>query len=213
MAQRTALLVGATGVVGGFVLEHLLADPAYTAITVLTRRPLAQTQAKLRQQRINFEQLQEEQRHFAVDDVFCCLGTTLRSAGSKGAFRKVDYDYVVGAAELAAKAGAKQFLLVSAVGASPGALAFYSRVKGEAEQAIAKLGLPAVHFLRPSLLLGPRAEKRPGEAAAKALAPLLSAITVGPLAKYRPVQAEEVARRMVEIAKSGQTGVHVHHLG
>lgn len=212
MATRSALLVGATGVVGGFVLNQLLADSAYGAVTVLTRKALPQAHPKLQQVQVDFERLDEQQPCFAVDDVFCCLGTTMRTAGSKAAFRKVDFDYVVKTAELAAKAGARQFLLVSAVGASARAAAFYSRVKGEAEDTIRALNLPAAHFLRPSLLLGPRAEKRPGETAAKLFAPLLSAITVGPLAKYKPVQAEEVARRMITIAKSGQTGAHVHHL-
>ncbi len=212
MSKRTALLVGATGVVGGFVLERLLADAAYASVTVLARRNLKQQHTKLRVQIADFDLLEAQHGLFAVDDVFCCLGTTMHSAGSKAAFERVDYHYVVKCAELAAQAGAKQFLLISAVGASAKALAFYSQIKGRAEEAVRHQNIPAVHILRPSLLLGPREEQRLGEAFAKKLAPALSSIWLGPLAKYRPIEAAEVARRMVEYAKSGQTGVQIHHL-
>ncbi|MGH8529732.1 MAG: NAD(P)H-binding protein [Nevskiales bacterium] len=210
---RTALLAGATGAVGGFVLQRLLADPDYKSVTALVRRAPAQKNPKLRVQQTDFDLLDAQHALFAVDDVFCCLGTTLRSAGSKAAFERVDYHYVVKCAELAAQAGARQFLLISAIGASAKASAFYSQVKGRAEEAVKQQKIPGIHILQPSLLLGPRAESRPGEHLAKMLAPALSLITRGPLAKYRPIQAEEVARRMVDYAKSDQRGVHVHHLG
>ncbi|MGH9791890.1 MAG: NAD(P)H-binding protein [Candidatus Acidiferrales bacterium] len=210
--SRSALLVGATGAVGGFVLHGLLEDRDYSAVTVLARRDLGRKHPKLKLQVADFDLLEAQHALFAVDDVFCCLGTTLRAAGSKAAFERVDYHYVVKCAELAAQAGARQFLLVSAIGASPKALAFYSQVKGRAEEAVKQQGLRSVHILQPSLLLGPREEKRPGEHIAKLLAPALSLITQGPLAKYRPIEAEEVARRMVQYAKADQTGVHVHHL-
>ncbi len=210
--SRTALLVGATGVVGGFVLRRLLDDRDYSAVTVLARRELGQKHAKLKTQLADFDLLEAQRPLFAVDDVFCCLGTTMRAAGSKAAFERVDYHYVVKSAELAAQAGAKQFLLISAIGASPKALAFYSQIKGRAEEAVKQQGIRTVHILQPSLLLGPRAEKRPGEHLAKMLAPALSLLTRGPVAKYRPIEADEVARRMVQYAKSNQSGVHVHHL-
>lgn len=210
--SRTALLVGATGAVGGFVLQRLLEDAAYRSVTVLARRELARRHPKLTLQLADFDLLETQHALFAVDDVFCCLGTTMRQAGSKAAFERVDYHYVVKCAELAARAGAKQFLLVSAIGASPKALAFYSQVKGRAEEAVKQQGLRTVHILQPSLLLGPRAEHRPGEQFAKLLAPALGLLTRGPLAKYRPIQAEEVARRMVEFAKADQAGIHVHSL-
>ncbi len=209
---RSALLVGATGAVGGFVLQQLCADPAFQAVTVLARRQPAQNHPKLRVQQTDFDLLDAQHALFAVDDVFCCLGTTLRSAGSKAAFERVDYHYVVKCAELAAQAGARQFLLISAIGASAKSPAFYSQVKGRAEEAVKQQRIPSIHILQPSLLLGPRTESRPGEHFAKMLAPALSLITRGRLAKYRPIQAEEVARRMLAYAKSDQPGVHVHHL-
>ena len=209
---RTALLLGATGAVGGFVLRRLLEDRAYGAVAVLARRDPGVRHSRLRVELADFDLLEAQRGLFAVDDVFCCLGTTLRAAGSKAAFERVDYHYVVKSAELAAEAGAKQFLLVSAVGASPRALAFYSQVKGRAEAAVKQQAIRTIHILQPSLLLGPREEHRPGEQFAKLLAPALSLLTRGPLEKYRPIQAEEVARRMVEYAKADAAGVHVHQL-
>lgn len=210
--SRTALLLGATGAVGSLVLRRLLDDRDYRSVAVVARRELAEKHPKLKVQVADFDLLESQHALFAVDDVFCCLGTTLRAAGSKAAFERVDYHYVVKSAELAARAGAKQFLLVSAIGASPKSLAFYSRVKGRAEEAVKQQGIRTVHILQPSLLLGPRAERRPGEQFAKLAAPALSLLTRGPLARYRPIQTEEVAHRMIAYAKSDQAGVHVHHL-
>ena len=127
----TALLLGATGLVGGHVLDLLLADPAYRRVTVLGRRPVARMDSKLDQRTADFDRLGDHAISFAVDDVFCCLGTTIAQAGSQEAFRRVDHDYVVSAARLAAEHGARRFLLVTAAGANARSRIFYNRVKGE----------------------------------------------------------------------------------
>src|SRR2546422_227594 len=134
VARRTALLAGATGLVGGHVLRLLLADESYQKITVLSRRGLPVTSPKLQQRLIDFDHLADLDVP-RVDDVFCCLGTTIKKAGSQEAFRKVDFGYVEALARIAARAGAKQFLLVSAIGADAKSRVFYSRVKGETEAA------------------------------------------------------------------------------
>ena len=144
-----------------------------------------------------------------VDDVFCCLGTTIKQSGSQEAFRRVDHDYVVALAGAGLRAGATQFLLVSAIGADPASRMFYSRVKGEAEGAVRRLPYRGVQIFRPSLLLGERAEFRLGERIAALVAPLLSLALVGPLRRYRPVRAETVARAMVHIAKEAPRGSNV----
>ena len=162
-AGRTALLLGATGLVGGHVLDLLLASPRYSRVRVLGRRRLARTDAKLDSQEIDFDRLARHAELFRVDDVFCCLGTTIAKAGSQEAFRRVDLSYVVEAASLASEAGAEQFLVVSAVGADPDSRVFYNRVKGEMEAGVKRLPFRAVWILRPSLLLGEREEFRLGE--------------------------------------------------
>ncbi len=205
----SALLLGATGLVGGQVLDLLLDDPAYSRVVVLGRRPVDRRHSKLRQHVADLGRLDEHAAHFAVDDVFCCLGTTIRAAGSQQAFRRVDHDYVVGAARVAAAAGARRYLLVTAAGADAGSRIFYNRVKGEAEAGVRARPFEGVVILRPSLILGPRAERRPAEALAQRVAPALNVLMVGPLRRYRAVEARTVARVMVRLAKERPRGVRI----
>jgi len=210
--SRTALVAGATGLVGRRVVARLLRDPAYERVVVLTRRAPAITHAQLTTVISDFSDLAALGETLAADDVFCCLGTTLRRAGSREAFADVDCRMVVELARAARAAGAQQFLVISAVGASPHSLFFYSRVKGSMEAQVAQLGFPAVQILRPSLLLGEREERRPGEDFAQRTAPLLGRLTRGPLRRYQPVTADAVAEAMLQLALRGERGVHVHHL-
>lgn len=210
MRGRRALIVGATGLVGSHCLDRLLAEDIFTQVVVLTRRPLGREHAKLFEQEIDFDKLVNYGGLMEVDDVFCCLGTTLKAAGSQEAFEQVDYWYVKHLAELAAQAGVTQFLLVSAVGADPKSLFFYNRIKGQAEAVVRAQSFRTVHILRPSLLLGARRERRPGEDFAKPIAKMLSPFLFGPLKRYRPVRAEHVAEFMVHLAKQDGPGVHVH---
>jgi uncharacterized protein YbjT (DUF2867 family) len=209
---RTALIAGATGLVGAALLRRLAADADYAEVRVLGRRPPPLEAGKIRFVASDFSNLAELASELAVDDVFCCLGTTLRQAGSRAAFERVDYHMVVDLARAAHKAGAKRFLVVSAVGASARSPAFYSRVKARMEQAVGEIPFEAVHVVRPSLLLGARAEFRPGERLAQLAAPLLSLALVGPLAKYRAVEADAVAAALARLARANTRGVHVHHL-
>lgn len=210
--KRTALVAGATGLVGYSLLQRLLRDPAYGQVRALSRRPLGLRHDQLQLVQTDFRNLAALGDVLQAQDVFCCLGTTRRKAGSRAAFEDVDYRMVVELAQATRAAGAHQFIVVSAVGASRHAAAFYSRVKGRMEAAVSALGFDAVHIVRPSLLLGERGELRPGEALAQRLAPAISPLLVGPLKRYRPVDADEVGEAMVRIALGGQAGVHVHHL-
>ena len=205
----TALLLGATGLVGGHVLDLLLADPAYRRVTVLTRRPLARMDSKLDQRTADFDRLRDHEISFAVDDVFCCLGTTIAQAGSQEAFRRVDHDYVVEAARLTSEHGARRFCLVSAAGANAKSRIFYNRVKGEAEDAVRALPLEGAVILRPSLLLGERTGHRAGESVAQRVMPALHWMMVGRLRRYRAIHASTVARAMVRLAKERPRGVRV----
>jgi uncharacterized protein YbjT (DUF2867 family) len=209
---RQALVAGATGLVGGHVVERLLADAAYGAVTALGRRPLELSHPDLTSAVVDFDRLDQAAGALAADDVFCCLGTTRKQAGSEAAFRKVDQEYVVALARLARQAGAERFLLVSSVGANARSGNFYLRVKGETEDAVAALGYPTFHVFRPSFLLGDRPEARTGERlgilAARALDPLVALLK--PLARYRPVHARTVAAAMIAAALAGDRGRQVH---
>lgn len=207
--SRTALLAGATGLVGSHVLESLLADDAWSRVVTVGRRTTSHRHEKLEQRVVDLGALEALGDLPHAGDVFCCLGTTIKQAGSQQAFRRVDHDFVAGLARAGVRLGATQFLLVSAIGADPESRVFYSRVKGEAEAAVRKLPYRAIQIFRPSLLLGERAQFRLGERIAMLGAPLLSLLLVGRLRRYRPIQASAVARAMVRIAREAPRGPNV----
>jgi uncharacterized protein YbjT (DUF2867 family) len=209
METRTAAILGASGLVGGSCLRALVDDPDYSRVVTFGRRELPSfTRAKVAQRVADLDSLTAEDFR-GVQDVFCALGTTIRKAGSQAAFRHVDLELPLRAATEAVKAGAEQFVIVSSVGADPGSKNFYLRTKGEMERELAKLPFQAIHILRPSLLIGKRAEFRLGEAIAMALAPALDLLTLGALRKYHSIRAETVGRAMVAAAKQGASGASV----
>ncbi|MFZ3032583.1 MAG: NAD(P)H-binding protein [Parvibaculum sp.] len=217
--KRIALVAGATGLVGGFLVRKLLISPAFDKVIAVTRRELnghgrmIGTHPKLRQIIIPLDDMEgfPADANVKADDAFCALGTTIKRAGSQAAFRHVDFDHVVNFARAAKAAGAKRFFLVSAVGASAKSNIFYSRVKGETEEAVKAVGFQATHIFRPSMLLGERQESRPAEAVARALTPFINPLLLGGASIYRGINAETVARAMVGAAGTDMTGVHVHH--
>ncbi len=210
MNSKSAFLLGASGLVGGFCLQALLAEPSYIRIVLLNRRELPlEAHPRLEQKVVNFESFIPAE-FSGADDVFCALGTTIRKAGSQEAFRRVDLEYPLAAAQRAREAGARQFVLCSAVGADAKARNFYLRVKGELEQGIGKLGFSAFHILRPSLLLGQRTEVRPGERLMVKLAPLFNLAMIGSLKRYRAIAAEAVGKAMVAAAHQGRSGTIIY---
>jgi uncharacterized protein YbjT (DUF2867 family) len=208
--SRHALLAGATGLIGAQLLTQLLADERYTRITALSRRPLPLQHPRLQLLISDLVELDRHGEALRADDVYCALGTTLAKAGSREAFARVDHDLVMALAVAARRAGSQRFMLVSAVGSSVKSPSFYSRTKGRVEQDLRALGFDALHILRPSLLLGERAEARPMESFAQKLAPALGLLTRGALARYRPVTAAKVASAMIACAFSDGRGVLVH---
>jgi len=206
-ASRSAVVAGGTGLVGGTLLRLLGEDANYHRVTSLVRREVPAPPG-VALQRVDFERLDELVLPEA-DDAFCCLGTTRRAAGSAAAFRRVDLDYVVAFARLAKRAGARRFLVVSSVGASARSPLLYSRTKGECEAAIRAVGFTTVVILRPSFLVGDRAEGRSGETVALAAARLIGPLLVGPLRRYAPVDATAVARALVRAAATAPAGVTV----
>jgi uncharacterized protein YbjT (DUF2867 family) len=207
---RSALLIGASGLIGGHLLRLLVDDETFVRVTVLVRKPLSYRHPKLQEIVVDFDQLDRQRDTLRGHDVFCCLGTTIGTAGSQEAFRRVDFTYVVQAASIAASNGAEQFLLVSSLGANKNARVFYSRVKGEIEEAVSKLPFKSIQIFRPSVLQGARRESRPNEQFAVTILKLTSFILIGGLRRYRPVEAQAVAKAMLAVAKQQKTGVTIY---
>ena len=209
--MKTALIAGATGLVGSHCLARLLAEPAYERVIALVRRPLPHSDPRLDQRVTDFGALGAAGTAFpAASDVFCCLGTTMKKAGSEEAFRLVDFTYVVGLAAQSLEHGARQFLLVSSIGANRASSFFYTRVKGETEEAVAALPFEGRQIFRPSILVGERAENRPGERAWIAALKGSAFLMVGPMRKYRPIAAATVAEAMVRVALRAPRGVNIY---
>lgn len=211
MRTRKALIVGSTGLIGNYCLQNLLNDPGYSEVTAIVRKPILKTHRKLKTGISKFSNLENDIPNIQADDVYCCLGTTIKNAGSQEAFKQVDFSLVVSIAELMRRQAAEQFLVISSMGADSNSKVFYSRVKGEMEQALQQLNYPCLRIIRPSLLLGKRDEFRFAEKIGVILAPVLKPFLMGSLRKYRPVQAVNVAQFMVKVAhEKPVSGVHVY---
>lgn len=202
-----AWLAGATGLVGGQVLSLLLEDPEVSRVVTLGRSEFKRQNPKWEQRIVDFASIP---LGLPVPTVaFCCLGTTIKVAGSREAFRRVDHEYVVAFAKAAREVGAKTFVVVSSIGASSKAGSFYLRVKGQTEIDVQALGFDAVYVARPSMLLGHRREFRLGERLAIPLFYALWPFLMGPFRKYRAIQAQVVARAMLRVARQPEPGIHV----
>ncbi|MEC2072878.1 oxidoreductase [Alkalihalophilus marmarensis] len=199
-----ALILGATGLVGKQVVNQLSQSKEYKEVHLLVRRPVDKSNPKQIVHTVNFDTLEEDDIP-AVDDVFICIGTTIKKAKTKEAFKKVDYEYPIKVARIAREKGASRLLVISAIGADSGSRVFYSRVKGEMEKAVKKVGYPHVDIFRPSLLLGNREEFRFGEKMGEYAVKVMKPLLVGPLRKYRGIEDVVVARAMVKQASENRS--------
>jgi uncharacterized protein YbjT (DUF2867 family) len=202
-----ALVAGATGAVGRRLLECLLARGDGTRIIAVARRPPDTSHARLQWLASDLASMPAALRGHASTEAFCCLGTTMKLAGSRAAFRAVDLDGVTTFARAARDSGAQFFGLVSAAGADPAARNFYLRTKGEAESAVEALGFPSLAILQPGLLRGSRDEFRAGEKLGQVAAPLLDRLLLGGLARYRSVAINTVAMALDAAAREAPPGV------
>jgi len=199
---KTAIIIGATGLVGNHLLHVLLEDSFYSQVIVLTRRSTKIRNEKIQEHIVDFDH-QESYKDFVKGDVlFSCMGTTIKKAGSKDAQWKIDFTYQYEVAKAAIKNGVESMYLVSSSGASSKSKIFYSRMKGELEEAIKKLNFPNYLIFQPSLLLGKREELRVGEKIGEAIGKVITKIPG--LRKYRPIQGKEVALAMKNAHKSGE---------
>lgn len=207
-----ALIAGATGLIGSHCLDELLSSDRYSKVIAVGRRKLSREHDKLVSLVVDFDQLDNVDELANFDDAFCCLGTTIKKAGSKENFKKVDYTYVINFASLAKKAGATRFMVVSAIGADAKSSVFYNQVKGEMENSLKDLNIPQTHIFEPSLLLGDREEFRLGERIGEVVMKLARPVLRGGLSKYRAIHAADVAKAMVRAAGSANDqNVVVHH--
>lgn len=208
--KKTALVLGASGLVGNELVKILIQQKNYEKIHLLVRKPLEIKNSSCEMHVVDFDQLHKHHELFQVTDIFCCLGTTIKKAKSKEAFRKVDFEYPVKAAQLASVSGVEKFLIITAMGSNSKSRVFYNQVKGEVEEAIGKFSLPSVHIFRPSLLLGNRAEFRLGEKMAEKASIFLNTLMVGPLRPYKAIQAKNVAAAMAAVAGMDTSGVNIY---
>ena len=214
MAQKTALLLGATGLTGGFLLTELINSGAYSKIIVPARRHLATDNPIVDQVVTDFKNLDAIKDRLVADDVYCCLGTTIAVAKTKEAFRFVDYELPLAFAKIAKEQGAKSFNLMSSIGAKVDTSTFYLRTKGEVERDIELIGFNSVNIFRPGMLLGPRKEHRQGESIAKVVMGGLGFLWNGPLKKYKPIESATVAKAMAKVgATSDGQGVKIFESG
>lgn len=204
--ERVLWIAGASGLVGGFALDLALSDGAFAKVVSFGRRPSGKSSDKLVDKTVDFAALDAGDAA-APTVAVCALGTTIKKAGSKEAFRAVDHDAVLAFANAAKERGAKGFVLVSALGADPKSMVFYNRVKGEVESVLRAMDWGSLVIAQPSLLLGDRAESRPGERFA-----IVMSRAMGPLLKPfngRPIEAKDVAKAVISAAKELPSGVTV----
>jgi uncharacterized protein YbjT (DUF2867 family) len=207
---KIALVAGASGMVGGCLLQALSGAPEYSRIFALTRRPLGREYPKVANRIVVFARMAEQLKGMTAHEAFCCIGTTRAAAGSDEAFREADLDAVLLFAQAARAAGANRFVVVSSVGANSNSKKLYLRTKGEMEEAVATVGFPALDIMQPSLLLGSRKEVRPLEVLGSVLAPLINPLLTGKRESLRAIPAETVAKGMIGAARRGGRGVYRH---
>lgn len=212
MQRQTAVIIGATGMVGGLLLQQLLQNDQFSRVRILVRNPVTFQHPKLEVRQILFDDAESFNDGLGKgDSIFCCVGTTQKKVkNDKSAYRKVDYDIPVTAAQMAAKNGFKKYLLVSAVGANPNSANFYLQLKGSVEEDISQLPFESIHIFRPSLLMGHRKEARTGEKIAQVVMPAISWILAGPFRKYKPISGEKVAISMMNAALAPATGTRIY---
>lgn len=199
MARRVAIVVGATGFTGQYLVKQLCESEEYAAVSVIVRRDFTYQHAKLDVKVKDFDKLEENDLELA-DDLFCCLGTTIKKAKSKENFERVDLEYPLRIASLAKKRGIPNFHVISAVGSNKKSLFFYSQVKGRMEEGLIAMGLTHLFIYRPSLLIGNRGEFRLGERLAEGVFQMLNPILIGPFKRIRAIEGKQLAFAMYHYA-------------
>ena len=208
--SNKVVVAGASGLIGSKLLNILLLEPRYDEVLILVRKELPIADKKLVQLVIDFDKLDQHAAAISGHAIFCCLGSTKKKTPDLIIYRKIDHDYPLKLAQLAAQNGVEQYHLVSALGANSKAPNFYTKMKGETEEAIKKTGLKCLHIYQPSILTGGRKESRPAERFAIGLMKIIDPLLIGGLRKYRSIPAETVAQAMFNESIKKQEGVFIH---
>lgn len=211
MNEQTALVIGATGLIGNFVVEELLKDNSFLKVRALVRRRLNIINEKLEEQLVNFDDIDDYTQKFGYGDViFCCIGTTQKQVkGDKERYEKIDFEIPINAARMGIVNKFKKFLIVSSVGADEKSSNFYLKLKGRTENALQQFAFESISIFRPSILLGFRKEKRAGEKIMQTLMKNISFLFFGSYKKYRAIYASDVAKAMVNKSKINERGIFI----
>ncbi len=207
--MKTAIILGATGLTGGKLLEHLLNDPNYGRIKLFSRSSVGISDPKIEEYLGDMFSLDDFKEHFTGDEVFCCIGTTKSKTPNKEFYKKIDFGIPKNAAMLAKENGINTFIVISALGANAKSPLFYNRIKGEMEEAVLKAKIPRTYILQPSLIGGKREEKRIGEWIFKQLMRAANFVLAGPLKKFKSVRPETIVKAMVWLAKNDYDGPRI----
>ena len=202
MNQKTAIILGATGLTGSLLLKRLIMDESYSEIKLFSRKSAGSRSPKVKELLGDVIQLEKFKKDFTADEIFCCVGTTSAKTRNREVYRAIDFGIPSRAARLARENKIPTFIVISSMGANKGSKIFYSRTKGEMELAVLDQKIPHTYILRPSLILGERNEKRTGEIIGARLLKLTSDLLVGKLKKYRAIEADHIAAAMIALAKS-----------
>ena len=208
MIEKIATIVGATGMIGNYLLETLLKDDNFTTVRIIVRRPYPKTDPKMEVKLVDFNDAESFKLALEESDtIFCCIGTTQKNVkGDNSLYRKIDYDIPLKAARFGKEAGCEKFIIITSVGADSHSSTFYLKLKGELEKAIHSLGLETVHIFQPSMLLGERKEKRTGERILQGSMKLISGLFFGRLQKFKAIHGRTVAKAMLNAAKKEEKG-------
>ena len=208
MSEKIAAIIGATGMIGNYLVEALLRDNYFDIVRVVVRRPYQNTNQKIEVKLVDFNNAESFKLALeGCETIFCCIGTTQKNVkGDKEQYRKIDFDIPLKAARFGKEVGCEKFVIVSSVGAHSRSSTFYLRLKGELENAIDAVGLDTVHIMQPSMLLGKRKENRTGESLLQNSIKLISGLFIGSLRKYKAIHGKTVAAAMMNAAKKSDNG-------
>lgn len=201
--MKTAIILGATGLTGGLLLQELLNDQRYGKIKLFSRSKVAVKNEKIEEYLVNLFKLEDHKEDFKADEVFCCIGTTKSKTPDKDTYRKIDHGIPVKAAKISKENGIERYLVISALGADEKSKMFYNKTKGEMEKDVLSQNIKNTFVFRPALIAGDRVEKRFFEKLAKKAMKVLDYAMVGPLRQYSSIHPQTIAKAMVIVANKG----------
>ncbi len=202
IVKKTAIILGATGLTGGLFLNKLLNDERYDQIIVFSRKSTGIKHKKITEYQGNIINLDSFEKEFYADEVYCCIGTTAKKTPDKSLYKKIDIGIPVTAAKLCKKNKIDTFIVMSSLGANSKSTVFYNKIKGVMEEEVLKEGIPFTYILRPSIILGNRNENRLGEDMGKIMMRFFQFLMIGKIRKYRPIEANKIARTMIYLANA-----------